>query len=1201
MVLQARKAGSSTGSAEVLSFNVEEVGFDLHPCPDTFHAKVASWKDETGSFVRLKELKLEDIQKKQERAKQYRLESQKAVASPQGKLQKAHAVEERAIKLQRLQEKQKYAQDNRGRVLSRKTRPARTVANRLDAARHRRAAEQQSKKQRLERNLKRAADRRAAVLEDSRERARSLSAVRPNAQESAELNTVKESEAERVAEKLATASRAREDHLATLARSAADRVARAKAVAATERAAAAELAASRLRAAQARLAAAAARREAALRERAAAHARRAPDAFLRANACRIERLRHSVALRRIQSAWRAFASSRSSTTALTRAFVHTSVPGAFQPTLDHPAPETPTPADPSTATHTIGQFGTGSGMRWQRDFDQFAAIMQAPATLAAARALLRRLEATLSVLHSGSNPDAAGLLRRLFPKTAAAGGHIDRYPPRIFLCAYMLLSHPETLLNGASEWEGRLLDTSKSMLRAFEALAASYVPDAAAPSGSVREQLKEFDEAWVDFLEIFVTWKGEDAASIEAELVRMAVDMQSSMLAAAGVTDAADAPAAAADNPQLEAIVAQVEHDKALLRSRVGRLSGPAAVKRFDAAVAAATPSARPRSASSRSSSSIATPRRRAGSASPQSSPSNSPAASLAVPADPAVDPAAAGPAVPPPDGNEQLLAQLLLDPAFRLPLGAAAERWEAVMDATGERTLAPPLDVRAAGAGALRAHVVAAAQDALADAALSQLAAAPADAPPAVLAAARQAAFAQVADVLAELAAEAFEAIPAAHAEAAGRDRFERAALHAAFEGAASLQACVGVVAGLLDNTVQLVLQLGAPGREAKARAAIGRITTLLHGALASAPADSPAQYVAVAGVLSRALRLLLAQMRVLNADAANGRLRMLAAMLAPADAARTARDKLAARAGIAASAQEADIGDKLPISARFGASSPSAQHVSGKVTALREAYGPNATSALPATIQTGRGAATSQAAPPPGSLLAAPLLLTSSSVDTWQARFRSAVAALMLNAADLAGNPEAPEILQPFGGTLDHAKGLFQKAVVIAVCMRVAADAAIATQHLPLTAAAAASLFTRLTAVEAAGSEGLVATAATVIADALAPVGTTATAAAALEADVLQRLQAAVAAGSSPLQATLIEALHVVQALLVFGRCDGFESLPGKYAAKAAPPKWAHALLADPATAAVHGLFGEVAHDLGRVCAVAESAYGEFVQQLF
>lgn len=73
MVLHTRKHRSSAASAEVLSFNVEEVGFGLHPCPNTFHAKVASWKDETGCFVRSKELKMEDILKKQERAKQYRL------------------------------------------------------------------------------------------------------------------------------------------------------------------------------------------------------------------------------------------------------------------------------------------------------------------------------------------------------------------------------------------------------------------------------------------------------------------------------------------------------------------------------------------------------------------------------------------------------------------------------------------------------------------------------------------------------------------------------------------------------------------------------------------------------------------------------------------------------------------------------------------------------------------------------------------------------------------------------------------------------------------------------------------------------------------------------------------------------------------------------------------------------------------------
>lgn len=176
---------------------------------------------------------------------------------------------------------------------------------------------------------------------------------------------------------------------------------------------------------------------------------------------------------------------------------------------------------------------------------------------------------------------------------------------------------------------------------------------------------------------------------------------------------------------------------------------------------------------------------------------------------------------------------------------------------------------------------------------------------------------------------------------------------------------------------------------------------------------------------------------------------------------------------------------------------------------------------------------------------------------------------------------------------------QGLFQKAIVIAVCMRVAADAAAAAAQPPLTQAAAEAVFTRLTAVEASGSGDLVSLAATVIADALERSG--GWTAAGAEVDVLQRLQSAVSAGSSPLQGMMIEALHVVQALLVFGRCDGFEGLPGSYVAKAAPPQWARTLLADPVVVVVHGMFGEVAHELGRVCAVCEASYGEFVEHLF
>lgn len=51
---------------------------------------------------------------------------------------------------------------------------------------------------------------------------------------------------------------------------------------------------------------------------------------------------------------------------------------------------------------------------------------------------------------------------------------------------------------------------------------------------------------------------------------------------------------------------------------------------------------------------------------------------------------------------------------------------------------------------------------------------------------------------------------------------------------------------------------------------------------------------------------------------------------------------------------------------------------------------------------------------------------------MESWQARFRCAAAALMLNGADFAGNPEAPEVMQPYGGSLDKAKVSFDSATL-------------------------------------------------------------------------------------------------------------------------------------------------------------------------
>ena len=56
------------------------------------------------------------------------------------------------------------------------------------------------------------------------------------------------------------------------------------------------------------------------------------------------------------------------------------------------------------------------------------------------QALLQRLESRLSAKGVAAGC-CAGLLCRLFPR-APGGRALERYPPRIFLCAYMVLAHP---------------------------------------------------------------------------------------------------------------------------------------------------------------------------------------------------------------------------------------------------------------------------------------------------------------------------------------------------------------------------------------------------------------------------------------------------------------------------------------------------------------------------------------------------------------------------------------------------------------------------------------------------------------------------------------------------------------------------------------------------------------------------------------
>lgn len=86
----------------------------------------------------------------------------------------------------------------------------------------------------------------------------------------------------------------------------------------------------------------------------------------------------------------------------------------------------------------------------------------------------------------GDVADLTPLMTRLFPKTAKAGGPLERYPARVFLCAYMVLSHPQVVFNTQGELEDMLAAAGKNMLAAFEALLQQLAEPMQVTSRSVQ-------------------------------------------------------------------------------------------------------------------------------------------------------------------------------------------------------------------------------------------------------------------------------------------------------------------------------------------------------------------------------------------------------------------------------------------------------------------------------------------------------------------------------------------------------------------------------------------------------------------------------------------------------------------------------------------------------------------------------------------
>jgi hypothetical protein len=130
----------------------------------------------------------------------------------------------------------------------------------------------------------------------------------------------------------------------------------------------------------------------------------------------------------------------------------------------------------------------------------------------------------------------------------AAEKSMDRYPVRVFLCAYMILGHPEAVFSGRGEREVRLSEAALKLIPEFEALVSTILvgPQSSRPSSPGSNDgekaknpaatrpfpvlLADFDAAWCSYLYHFVVWKVPDARSLEDDMIRMACRFETAML-----------------------------------------------------------------------------------------------------------------------------------------------------------------------------------------------------------------------------------------------------------------------------------------------------------------------------------------------------------------------------------------------------------------------------------------------------------------------------------------------------------------------------------------------------------------------------------------------------------------------------------------------------------------------------------------------
>ncbi|KAI4298981.1 hypothetical protein L6164_032483 [Bauhinia variegata] len=256
-------------------------------------------------------------------------------------------------------------------------------------------------------------------------------------------------------------------------------------------------------------------------------------------------------------------------------------------------------------------------------FEQLALLIESTSTLQTVKALVDRIESRLKVSkavapsnYMSSLDNIDHLLKRVAspkkkptPRSSVRSkevkkigsvkdsnrslARLSRYQVRVFLCAYMILGHPDAVFNGMGEREISLAKSAEEFVRMFE-LLIKIILEGPMPSSdeesdsavtkrcTFRSQLAAFDKAWCSYLNCFVVWKVKDAQLLEGDLVRAACQLEASMIQTCRLTPEGDSGRLTHD---MKAIQRQVTEDQRLLREKVQHLSGDAGIERMESAL----------------------------------------------------------------------------------------------------------------------------------------------------------------------------------------------------------------------------------------------------------------------------------------------------------------------------------------------------------------------------------------------------------------------------------------------------------------------------------------------------------------------------------------------------------------------------------------------------------------------------------------